>query len=277
MRPPGEPREKGYEYYLQRKGGKTRTQILVDFCNELGTLMAGKPVWPSFDRLKHVSRTRIKYEPNLPLLVGIDSTGRNPAVVIAQRRGNKWYILAELVAREIAIPNFAKALKAKIANVVGQAGVNYSSSAALFYRDPHQEKGQGDDRNTDAMYLQEGIRLIPAPGGNAIRTRLDAVEMLFDNDKIEIDPSCTSLIAACSGGYRFRKMNVSGEVYEETPDKRNGFADVADALQYLVLGGGGGREMVYGAQPMAKPVNVIKPFNPLARRGLATRRVAAAR
>ena len=42
--------------------------------------------------------------------------------------------------------------------------------------------------------------------------------------------------------YKYRKMKISGEErYTETPDKITPYADVADALQYLMLGGGEGR------------------------------------
>ena len=134
-----------------------------------------------------------------------------------------------------------------------------------FYRDPHQEKGQGDDLNTDQMYAKAGIRLIPAPGGNAIATRTQTVEVLFDRSHIEIDPGCTTLIAACSGGYRYRKLKIAGiDAYDETPDKQNGYADVADALQYVVLGGGAGREMVRGSEK-PKPVNVAREVKVLDR------------
>lgn len=255
----------GFDYYMKRKGGKTRSWVMVNFCNELGVLMAGKPVWPTFERLKHVSRATLAYDPNFPLLIGIDSTGRNPSAVFGQNIRGRWRILAELVGRDIAVPMFARQVKALAGRIVSTAGLSYAQASIIFYRDPHQEKGQGDDRNTDQMYIQEGIRLIPAPGGNAISTRTQTVEVLFDNDRIEIDPRCVTLISACSGGYRFRKLRLSGvEAYEDIPDKTNGFADVADALQYLCLGGGAGREMVSGGV-RPKPVNVIRKFSPMQR------------
>ena len=67
------------------------------------------------------------------------------------------------------------------------------------------------------------------------------------------------LIAACEGGYRFRKLNVSGEVYDSEPDKRNGHADVADSLQYLMLGAGEGKAMVRGSEPKV-PVKIATGY-----------------
>lgn len=252
----------GYGYYLKRKGGKTRSWVLVNFCNELGVLMAGKPVWPTFEKLKHVAARPIPFDPAFPLLVGIDSTGRNPAAIFGQTIRGKWRILAELIGRDVAIPAFAKQVKAKAAVIVGAAGQSTASAVIQFYRDPHQEKGQGDDRNTDQMYMQAGIRLIPAPGGNAIATRTQTVEMLFDHDQIEISPVCTMLVAACAGGYRFRKLSIRGtDAYDDLPDKTNGYSDPADALQYLVLGGGAGRSMVRGSEKPT-PKRTVVPYKP---------------
>lgn len=255
----------GFDYYLRRKGGKTNSWVLINFCNELGVLMAGKPVWPTFERAKHVAQGPIAFDPTLELLVAIDSTGRNPAAVFGQVPRGKPRILSELIGRDVSVPLFAPQVKARVARIAAAAGLTTAQIKVRFYRDPHQEKGQSDDSNTDQMYAKAGIRLMPAPGGNLIATRTQTVEVLFDRGYIEIDPSCTTLIAACSGGYRYRKLKISGvDAYDETPDKQNGYADVADALQYLCLGAGLGKEMVRGSEP-PKPVNVSRAINPLER------------
>jgi hypothetical protein len=255
----------GYGYYLRRKGGKTNTWVLINFCNELGVLMAGKPVWPTFERTKHVAAGPIAFDPSLELLVAIDSTGRNPAAVFGQVQRGRPRILSELIGRDVAVPVFAPQVKNRVARIAAAAGLNTAQLRVRFYRDPHQEKGQSDDSNTDQMYAKAGIRLMPAPGGNLIATRTQTVEVLFDRGHIEIDPSCTTLIAACSGGYRYRKLKIAGvDAYDETPDKQNGYADVADALQYLCLGAGLGMEMVRGSEK-PKPVNVARAINPMER------------
>jgi hypothetical protein len=255
----------GFNYYMNRKGGKTRSWVLVNFCNELGQLVAGKPVWPAFDKHKHVSAKPILYDANYPLLVGIDSTGRNPAAVLGQVMRGRWTVLAELIGRDVTGEMFAPQLKTKVAQIAATAGISYERAICQFYRDPHQQRSETDDRTTDDVYRKYGIKLIPAPGGNGIATRIAVVEAAFDYDHIEISPGCTMLIAGCSGGYRYRKLQISGtEAYDDVPDKRNGFADVCDALQYMMLGGGGGKALVRGSEP-PKPVNTVRAFNPLSR------------
>ena len=51
---------------------------------------------------------------------------------------------------------------------------------------------------------------------------------------ILIDPKCNNLIRGFAGGYHYRRLQVSGERYDEKPNK-NRFSHVHDALQYLFL------------------------------------------
>jgi hypothetical protein len=54
-------------------------------------------------------------------------------------------------------------------------------------------------------------------------------------------------------------MQVSGERYDEKPNK-NRFSHVHDALQYMMLGAGEGRNLTVGSKP-SKPVVARKNFN----------------
>ena len=77
--------------------------------------------------------------------------------------------------------------------------------------------------------------------------------------------ACTTLIAALDGGWHYRRMKVVGERYAEEPEKDE-YSDPADAFGYLLLGGGEGRRMLTGSSTPAKPVQTIRPYNPLAQR-----------
>ena len=45
-----------------------------------------------------------------------------------------------------------------------------------------------------------------------------------------------------AGGYHFKRVQVSGERYQDKPAKDE-HSHVADSLQYLLLGGGEGRSL----------------------------------
>ena len=74
-----------------------------------------------------------------------------------------------------------------------------------------------------------------------------------------IDPKCINLIKGFDGGYHYRRMQVSGERYDEKPNK-NRFSHVHDALQYMLLGAGEGRQLTVG-QKTARPIVAKKNFN----------------
>jgi len=60
---------------------------------------------------------------------------------------------------------------------------------------------------------------------------------------------------ACLDGYRYRKLSIVGERYGEDPDK-NEYSHVAEALQYMLLGGGEGRTVMgknRGNQRLIRP------------------------
>lgn len=253
----------GFAYYFKRAGGKPLSWVRVNFCNMLGTLQAGKPVWPTFDKAKHVASKIIPFNPNLTLYVGVDQTGRNPAALFAQKSPDRrWNVISELVAKDISREAFAPVLKAHVAKIAASAGLSFAQIQVQFYRDPHDQRDDSAGQTATMIYRQHGIQLIPAPGGNGVKARIETVEVLFDNDRITISPNCTRFIAACEGGYRFKKLKISGgDFYEEEPDKRNGHADIADAGQYLLDGAGEGRAMVQGSAPRT-PVTVIAPYRP---------------
>lgn len=264
----------GHQWYLDRVGAKPRSWVLVNFCNQLGRIVQGKAVWPTFERELHVSKGRIPYDPSLILYVGVDSTGRKPAATFGQVLKGRWRILSELIGVDISAERFAPELKRKVASILATGDQTVSSGTVQFWRDPHMQKSaEMDDLNTDMIYMKHGLRLMAAPSGNAIRTRIETVEVLFDNNKILISgPDCPLLVAACEGGYAYRRLKIpSAEIYEDTPDKRTQYADVADSLQYLVDGGGEGRAMVRGSEK-PKPVRVVAKYVPREGRGGFTRR-----
>jgi len=227
-------------------------------------------VWPTFSKERHVAAKPIPFDHTLPLYVGVDQTGRSPAAIYGQVRNGHWFILAERIGVDVNNEQFAPVVKRKIAELAASAGTSIMGVTAMFYRDPHAERSQQDDRTADQIYLKHGVRLIPAPGGNTIKTRLDTVEVLFDNGKITISPACPMLIAACDGGYHYRKLKITGaEIYAEIPEK-DSYSNPADALQYLLLGAGEGRALV-GGNSRPKAVNTVRHVNVL-HRGAGNRR-----
>jgi hypothetical protein len=83
--------------------------------------------------------------------------------------------------------------------------------------------------------------------------------VLTGDSGILIDPKCNNLIKGFDGGYHYRRMQVSGERYDDKPNK-NRFSHVHDALQYMLLGAGEGRALTIGGKT-SKPRVAKRNFN----------------
>jgi hypothetical protein len=64
-----------------------------------------------------------------------------------------------------------------------------------------------------------------------------------------IDRRCPTLIKGFEGGYQYKRMQVSGERFDDKPEK-NMYSHIHDALQYLMLGAGEGRQLISGQKPL---------------------------
>jgi len=57
-------------------------------------------------------------------------------------------------------------------------------------------------------------------------------------------------------GYQYRKMQVSGDARFEDKPLKNKFSHPHDALQYMALGAGEGREVLHGSKGPMKSFNI---------------------
>ena len=64
-----------------------------------------------------------------------------------------------------------------------------------------------------------------------------------------LDNRCLNLKKGFNGGYHYRRMQTSGERFDEKPNK-NRYSHVHDALQYMLMGAGEGRTLIHGKKQM---------------------------
>ena len=108
-----------------------------------------------------------------------------------------------------------------------------------------------------------GLNARPAPS-NDVALRLESVTAVLNRmtdgeSGMLIDPKCTNLIKGFDGGYHYKRLQVSGERYDDRPNK-NRFSHVHDAFQYLLLGAGEGRALTIG-EKQSKPVVARRKFD----------------
>lgn len=239
------------ESYKALIKGKPKSWIDTYVMNRVGIYRAGKPVFESFRPEIHVSKSRIEYQPEWPLLVGIDFA-RNPAMVAGQLIRGAFYALDEFGMENTSAVTYAPLFRHRLMKNFPQI-FQTGGATVRFYGDPTGDsKGQGTDNTPYSIFRQHGMNVVPAPGNNSISVRLNAVQMQLDkmvdgSPALLISPNCMVLKGGMGGGYHYAKIKGQHR-YHETPDKSDRYADYCDALQYACLGAGLGVTALHGAE-----------------------------
>jgi len=220
-------------YYENLCEGKTEDWVDVYVHGEFGKSLSGQPVFKAFDRDTHVAKqqlTHIKLQTH-PLMIGMDF-GLTPACTINQVDAQgRLLTFADLVSEGMGTLRFCREkLKPLLAN-------RFPGMNVLIVGDPAgQQRAQTDERSVFDILRAEGFRVISAKS-NSVVARINAVDKMLtrsvDGKPAHlIDPSCTHLIAALRGGYRY-KIRQNGET-DDKPEK-NSHSHIADAHQYACL------------------------------------------
>jgi hypothetical protein len=203
--------------------------------NRITPSLSGEAVFRSTFRSDfHIAKDILRPVPGSMLIAGMDF-GRTPAMVLTQTdpRG-RLLVLAEATGENMGVEQF-------VAN-----SVRPILAEPDFYRLPVGVVGDpagrirsqiGEESIFDAL-KRLGFRSQPAQT-NAIEPRLRSVEKWFLQQRdagpaILVSPRCTTLIRALRSKYRYAKRK-DGHL-QPLPAKDHPWSDIADALQYAVLG-----------------------------------------
>ena len=180
----------------------------------------------------HVAREDLRPTPYKEVVVGYDTSGIHPACVFMQEQNGKWCILDELYGEDLGMQAF---IENAFIPLVKQ---KYSTNKIIISCDPANAKDSYTGLSPSTHLEELGFTVV-MPKTNDPKTRLRAVDSMLN--KIEggllISPHCHLIIAAMQGGYRYKKLRVTGtieEAYDPHPEK-NTYSHVADATQYAAL------------------------------------------
>jgi hypothetical protein len=223
-------------YYQRIVAGKTKEWTNVFVHGKYGTIQDGKPVYGSAYRDEVHCVTDLKAIPMLMLHVGLDF-GNTPAAIIEQcSPTGQWRALEEMVGNDIALVDFAKLLKQKLA-------IDYVNHEVTFYGDPSGSFKDQHQKTAFDIFRSVGIIVRPAPS-NKIKVRTEGVvsrlnRMINGQPGFIIDAKkCPTLRKGFNGGYRYKRLQVAGtDRYMEDPEK-NQYSHVHDAHQYVTLSTG---------------------------------------
>lgn len=204
-------------------------KIIRDVIGRWSPETEGKPVYPEFNRERHVSRSVLNFRKGVKVYVGVDN-GFNNAWVFCQPDGagklRVCYIINNVVddAKSIesaldsdVIPFMEEVLEGyQVKFIVDQAMASREAGKETTQLDPFIE------RNLD-FELSTIKRTKPV---------IALVRDYIIRDKLAFSPNCTDLIEAMDGGYHHRLIKATG-LYESTPYK-NEYSHVAEALSFVV-------------------------------------------
>jgi hypothetical protein len=202
------------------------------FCMLDVMVKAGKAVFPKFSRELHMAKVVVDPQPRTKTIVGYDTSGIHPAVVIIQQHQGKWLVLDELIGVDLGLEAFVE--EALVPLLRGR----YPNCDFIVSADPANAKDSYTGLSP-AVHLKKFGFQVHLPKTNDPKTRIRAVEILLNKQGggLMISPNCQNLIRALGGAYHYRKLRLSGSVdniYGTRPDK-NDASHIADALQYAAL------------------------------------------
>ena len=225
-------------YYDKISVGKNIEWVNVYVHGRYGFVVDGLPVYRnSYNQKLHLAEKNLPIDPYGPVVAGVDCSGRNPAAIFSQTGfDGQVKLVWELVCEGMGAEIFATLLRREINTIFPQNNITWWGDPAGF------TKREGDERTyADILKAKAGISVRPAP---VIRTapRIAAMESIMlrlgpgAKPALLISPACKVFVRGLSGGYKYKRLQTSGEARHAPEPEKDRFSDVQDAAQYLVCG-----------------------------------------
>lgn len=225
----------GYQYWMRLTEGADPEWVAVHCCGQYGSVFDGKPVYAGvYNDAVHVSPRPLGLFRGRPIHLGWDF-GLTPSCIIGQIAPNgQLRILRELVCERGGVKQFTTdVVKPTLAST-------FPNIPIVSMGDPAGNQASQADELTCLRQLDMlGIPTSPAPTNDFLPRRQAVIDRLTRTTDGQpaflLDPSCKMLRRGFLGGYKFERVQVSGEErYRDVPAK-NKFSHPHDALQYLTL------------------------------------------
>lgn len=233
--------DQGRNYYRKALIDYTADDARVYVHAKRGLTRSGKPIYTEFNDRIHVRAFEL--DPRVPIRIGMDF-GRTPAALVAQRTVfGQWKVRYELCADDMGVKAFGAELKRFLAD---KFPTGYE--VEQFTGDPAGNERDGSENTAFDLLKASGFDVARPATTNEPSIRVGTVNEQFGRlvegePALLIHPDCKVLRRACVDGYHYRKLQVAGNRYDDKPNK-NQYSHVAEALQYLLLGGGEGKAHV---------------------------------
>jgi hypothetical protein len=224
------------KYYENMVPGKDQEWINVYVHGKYGFIQEGNPVYPEYNDDVHFSHHIVEPPAECTIHIGIDF-GLTPAAAFAFEDKGQWVFCDEVVTRDMGALRFGEVLGKHIRSI-------YRDHPLIITGDPAgEQRAQTDEQTPFDILSALGIEADPAHTNDVVIRRetfaKSLTRMTFQGKPgLIVGPNCPYLRRGLAGGYKYRRMQVSGaDKYVDKPDK-NIYSHVCDAAQYLMLGAG---------------------------------------
>lgn len=230
-------------YYINMQSGKDQEWINVYVHGLYGFVQNGKPIYPEYHDDVHHTDEPLAISKDLTVYVGIDF-GLTPAALFCQKTASgRWLIFDELCTFDMGAMSFGRLLKEKVLR-------DYQGHEIEFYGDPAGEaRAQSDETTPFQMLAANGINAWPAYTNDYTIRRESVAAALMRMDftgkpGFVIGPKAKLFRKGMAGGYKYKRMQVSGEdKFQDKPDKGR-YSHICEAGQYAFLGAGEGSDLI---------------------------------
>lgn len=222
-------------YYRNQAKGKTPQWIKQFIDAEWGYSASGTPVIPSFRKDIHIAKSPLKFNPNAPLIVGLDPGLQGSAMIIGQENAHgQLNVLGELIqsgygAERLITQRLKPYLRFRFPNL--------NLNNVLIAPDPAASNRSQSDEKTVVQVFAKHFRVV-GESNNRLPLRLDAINWFTSRltdagPALQIDPyECPTLIRALVGGWRFEKAKKHDGLAKPVPEDNN-YTHPGDAFGYL--------------------------------------------
>lgn len=228
----------GRDYYTNQAKNKTDAWIKQFIEAEWGFSISGKPVVGSFNPRVHLSRTRLRFDPNLPLIGGYDPGLGGSAMILGQEDlEGRLHVLGEVISSGLGASRF---INERLRPFLGRLAPDLRDGMFTIAPDPAANNRNANDETTILSTIKRHYPVF-IESNNRLPLRLDAIDyfatgMVYGLPRLVIDEAaCPVLVRALKGGWRYaldKKENIKETGRGAAPEK-NIYSHPGDGFGYL--------------------------------------------
>lgn len=248
-------------YYERLSPGHDVEWVNVYVHGRYGFVMDGKPVYPMYQDDVHVSAEPLQYMPGETLYIGMDF-GLTPAAAFLQRSQlGQWKAIDEIVTEDTSTVEFSRLLNAKL-----QGEYKLAIGNVELWGDPAGDIRAETDKETPFSILRANhIEALPTYTNDTVIRRESMNSQLTrlamnGEPGFVVSPRCRMLRKGLAGGFKYRRMQITGEErYHDVPEK-NIYSHICEAAEYGLLGAGEGDRLITSRLPLRPKPKVRRAF-----------------